>query len=330
MLKNNNLKLKLLITAPVQFMPELKKAMQNELRCLFAYQAGKTKTIKLLKDADAWMCSPCPAFFLGKDILKHAKKLKLLATPSTGTNHIDLKFCSQNSIKVLSLKDAPRLKNIYASSEFTFALILAVVRNLPSAFIAAKKGLWREIEVSLRGRELNGMTLGIIGYGRIGSNLARYARAFGMKILAYDPYVRIKDGYTQQKTSYSSVLKQADIVVVCVNLNEQTRGMINARWFGEMKQGTYFINTSRGEVVNDADLLKALKTGRIKAAGLDVISNEFASSQARHPLIRYAQKHDNLIITPHIAGLTVDSETKAQAYTFDLIRNYFTEEKVGG
>lgn len=318
----------LLVTAPVDFIPELKKRMRRQSHATFVYGASKKKTIKLIKNIEAWMCSPCPTYIIDESVLRHARNLRILATPSTGTNHIDLVYCRKRGIKVVGLKDTKALKNIYASSEFTFSLILSVVRKIPQASSAALNGCWREDEKRFRGRELNGRVLGIIGYGRIGSNVARYAHAFGMTILAYDPNVKITDSYTEQKTGYQDVLKSSDIILICVTLNEKTRGMVNASWFEKMKEGVYFINTSRGEAVDEKSLMRYLSSGKIKAAGVDVISHEFTKAKKTHPLIRYAKTHTNLMITPHIAGLTFDSERKAQDAAYELILKHF--DKTGG
>lgn len=314
-----NRKLRLLVTAPVDFIPKLKRRMARQTRCTFAYGAGRAKTLRLVRTAQAWLCSPCPSYIIDERILKDTRDLEVLVTPSTGINHIDLAYCRRRGIKVLSLRDTDEVKDIYASSEFTFALMAAVVRNIPQAANAAMNGLWRTGERSFRGRELRGMVLGIIGYGRIGRNLARYANAFGMKILAYDPNVKVADDYVEQKMRYRDVLRKADIVTVSVDLNRATRGMVDAAWFKMMKKGVYFINTSRGEVIDEKALLKNLVSGKIRACGLDVMSGEFNSSKRDHPAIQYARSHTNLIITPHIAGLTIDSEAKAQNAAYKLI-----------
>ena len=163
------------------------------------------------------------------------------------------------------------------------------------------------------------MRLGIIGYGRIGSNLANYAHAFRMIIHAYDPYITINDAHVSQEYDLYEMATKIDVLVVCVHLNDETFKMIDDDVFGSLRDGTYFINTSRGDVIDEASLIRHLENGKILAAGIDVISDEMTGKKSEHPLIKYAQKQNNLIITPHIAGLTYDSERKAQTAAYVAI-----------
>jgi phosphoglycerate dehydrogenase-like enzyme len=199
------------------------------------------------------------------------------------------------------------------------------VRKLPYAFEAARRGAWRDIEERFRGIELSGKILGVIGYGRIGGNLSRYATAMGMQVVAFDPNVAQMPDATRRVASSQQVLRLADVVAICVHLDETTRGMVSEDWFNEMKPGAYFLNTSRGEVVEEEAMLRALETGKLAAAAVDVITGEQSASISDHPVIRYARSHENLIVTPHMAGLTVDSEMKAGTYAFDALRRHLNE-----
>ena len=317
-------KYKLLVSAPVEFLPDLKKKMTDEFDCIFSYGSDRSKTESLLKENefDAWLVSPCPTYFIDPPILDLCPTLKIVVTPSTGSNHLDVNYLKQKGIELFSLKGTSVVDEIKASSEFTFNLLISTVRNTPFAFEAACKGSWRDVENRFRGRELNGLSLGVIGYGRIGSNLSRYSLAFGMKVMAYDPYITIEEAGVDQVASINNILTEADVVAVCVHLDEKTFKMINAEVFEKMKNGVYFINTSRGDIVDEHALLKYLNNGKIKAAGLDVISNELSENIRDHPLINYARDNNNLIITPHIAGLTFESEEKAQTVAFQAIRDY--------
>ena len=318
-------KYKLVVSAPVGFLPDLKNKMMEEFDCIFSYGSDRSKTESLLKENefDAWLVSPCPTYFIDPPILDLCPTLKIVVTPSTGSNHLDVNYLKQKGIELFSLKGTSVVDEIKASSEFTFNLLISTVRNTPFAFEAARKGSWRDVEDRFRGRELNGLSLGVIGYGRIGSNLSRYSLAFGMKVLAYDPYIKIDEADVDQVALMDNLLTEADVIAVCVHLDEKTFQMINAEVFAKMKNGVYFINTSRGDVVDENALLKYLDNGKIKAAGLDVISDEFSGDVGDHSLIRYARVNDNLIITPHMAGLTFESEEKAQSAAFYAIRDYF-------
>ncbi|EKO78316.1 MULTISPECIES: NAD(P)-dependent oxidoreductase [unclassified Leptospira] len=312
---------KILVTCPLHFLSEVKKQIIEDWNCIIASSSDKEKIREILRDdVEAWICNPSPTYMIDESLLRELPMLKILATPSTGSNHIDKDYCKRNGISVLSLKDTDFVKNIYASSEYTFALMLSLVRNIPFSAEAARKGLWRNVEDKFRGHEFEILSLGIIGYGRIGSNLARYSHLMVQKIYAYDPYVKINDSYVQQESDYKEVLAKSDILAICVHLDENTIGMVNESWFKLMKHGVYFVNTSRGEIINEKALLENLSSGKIKSAALDVISNEQNPNKINHPIVQYARNHDNLILTPHIAGLTYESEAKAARFILNMVK----------
>jgi D-3-phosphoglycerate dehydrogenase / 2-oxoglutarate reductase len=318
------IKKKLLISAPVDFLPDLKAEMLSEFDCVFSYGAGREETERKLENHpfDGWLVSPCPTYKIEGQMIALCPSLKIVATPSTGTNHLDVTYLGKKRIGFYCLRESEIVNKIYASSEFTFNLMISTIRKTPFAFEAVRNGQWRNVESSYRGRELNGLTLGVIGYGRIGGNMARYSMAFGMNIVAYDPYVVIDNPNVRQVDSINELLALAEVIVTCVHLNDETYKMVDTRLFEKMKHGVYFINTSRGDVVDEAALIKYLTNGKIKAAGIDVISEELTGNKDEHPLIQYARNHDNLIITPHIAGLTYDSERKAQTAAFHAIKDF--------
>ena len=315
---------KILVSAPIDFLPDLKDEICNLFEATFAYHASKEETISLLNSTrfSGWLVSPCPTYFIDSALLSYCKSIKIISTPSTGSNHIDVDSLKAKGIKIYSLKGSRIINKITASSEFTFNLILSVIRKTPYAFNSARNGEWRNIESQLRGREMSGLKIGIVGYGRIGKNVARYCKAFKMNVSIYDPFLKIGTEGVKQYESLSKMLNFVDIVLISVHLNKQTYGMINNDMFREMKDGVYFINTSRGDVVNEKDLLQNLKNNKILAAGLDVISNEYTENIKDHPIIKYAKNNDNLLLTPHIAGLTYDSERKAQKSAFDAIKEF--------
>jgi D-3-phosphoglycerate dehydrogenase / 2-oxoglutarate reductase len=315
---------RLLITTPLHFLPESRENLIKHFDCIFATGVSKAQVSELAADVDGWICSPCPDYTIDAELLENASSLKVIATTSTGSNHIDKVWCAENQIDVTSLRGTTDLATIRASSEFTFNLVLSCMRKTPYAFGAAKAGYWREVEDRVRGVELAGKTIGIVGFGRIGSNNARYAHAFEMDVVAYDPNVTIEESYVEQVTSYEAVLERADVLLICVHLDESTRGMVDSRWFAQMKDGVYFINTSRGQIIDEAALIENLKSGKVRAAAVDVIMGEFTSNKNEHPLIVHARQYDNLIVTPHIAGLTYDSEGKAANITIARMNEYFS------
>jgi len=304
---------KLLFSAPSAFFSdELKALFENNFQVEWGYGWPKEKMLEALKDKEIWITSTAPGYMIDAGLIEQAVKLKWIATPSTGTTHLDVTSLLNSGRIVCSIKDAAFLKDIYASSEHTFGLLLAMVRNT----YASVRGVlynhrWREEEALLRGEELWGKTIGIIGCGRIGGNVARYCRVFGMNVIAYDPFKIINDEGIKQVAELQQLLEQSDIVSLNYHLNEENRNGFGAREFEWMKTGAYFLNTARGELVDENALLYALESSKIKAAALDVIQNESKIDFDSNPLIQYARNNSNLLITSHIAGLTVQSESKA-------------------
>jgi D-3-phosphoglycerate dehydrogenase len=257
---------------------------------------------------------------LDADALRAAQRLRVIATPSTGLDHVDLKAAGERGIAVLSLKDDTAfLERITATAELAWALLLAVVRRLPWAFAAAREGRWARDE--FRGQQLSGKTLGILGYGRLGRMVARFGLAFGMRVIACDIRdVRPDDGVTM--VDRDELLRESDVLSVHVHLTEDNRRLLDAEAFARMRRGAVLINTSRGGVIDEATLVEALRSGRLGGAGVDVVDGEWDENLRSHPLIRYANEHDNLVITPHVGGVTHESQRMAFEHTVAKLLHY--------
>ena len=163
-----------------------------------------------------------------------------------------------------------------------------------------------------RGHELHQKTIGVVGYGRLGRIVTRYVHAFDAHVLAADPHITLSDVASEVTlVPLEALLPAADIVTLHVNLDPTTIGFFGRAQFAAMKRGAWFINTSRGELVDEVALLEALQQGHLAGAALDVLGDEEATG-GRHPLVAYARWHPNLIITPHIGGGTVESMAKTE------------------
>lgn len=248
-----------------------------------------------------------------REVLQSSGRLCVIATPSTGTDHIDLHAAAERGIEVLSLKDdLELLRKITATAELAWALLLATVRRLPWAFAAARQGDWARDR--FRGHQLSGKTLGVLGYGRLGSMVARYGKAFGMRVLACE--VRdVTPAGGVALVDFDTLLSESDVLSVHVHLTEANRGLLNAEAFAKMKPGAVLVNTSRGAIIDEAAFLDALRSGRLGGAGVDVIHGEWDANLSEHPLIRYANEHENLIISPHVGGVTFESQRMALEHT---------------
>ena len=244
-----------------------------------------------------------------RQVLVNAQRLRAIATASTGLDHIDLDEAQRRGITILSLRDDTEfLRRITATAELTWALLLAVARKLPSALLAARQGHWARDE--FRGTQLSGKTLGIVGYGRLGRIVAQYGQAFGMNTLVCD-VKPLETAAGVEQVAFDDLLQRSDVVTIHVHLSNETRGLFDTTAFGKMKRGAILINTSRGGVVDETALLSALETGHLAGAGLDVIDGEWRTDLADHPLIRFANHHETLLISPHIGGVTYESQAAA-------------------
>jgi len=238
-----------------------------------------------------------------EDTLACNKNLKLIGTPTAGLNHIDVSGATKRGIIVVN---APGV-NADSVAEFAFALILAVSRKIVSADAGPRKGLVHELKsyTPLMGMELKGKTIGVVGAGHIGSRVATIAKGFGMKVLLYDPIVL--PTYIEQfgnPVEMDELFKESDVISVHVPLTKQTLGMITDNQLRQMKKTALFVNTSRGTVVNEPDLIMALKERRIAGAGLDVQAHE--PLQRNDPLLQL----DNVVVTPHIASISREAQER--------------------
>lgn len=259
---------------------------------------------------------------LDAEALSTQSRLKYIVSPTTGLNHIDLDFAVANNIRVISLKgEVEFLAGIKSTAEHTWALLLALIRKLPGAVTQVKNDVWERH--NLMATELDGKTIGIIGFGRLGKIIARYADAFGMRILVND----VRDVTSEVSGDYTIVsidnlLHESDVVCLMISYNNHNIDFIDESKIREMKTNAVFINTSRGEMVNETALVRALETNKIAGAAIDVLKNDSTwSGTLRDPplLIEYAKSHDNLIITPHMGGYGKTSILKTRDFVTDKL-----------
>ncbi len=268
--------------------------------------------------------------YIDKEIINVAVKLKAILTATTGLNHIDIEYANQKNIKVISLQgEYEFLKNISATSEHTIGLLLSLLRNIPDASNSIKENIWdRNL---FKGKEISGKIFGVLGYGRIGTKVAKYAQAFGAKVIVYD----VRKITSNKKDivivdTVDELLENCDILSIHVPFNKSTSNLIDKSKIDKMKKTSIIINTSRGEIINEVDLLSALETSQISGAALDVLANEHISPiKQSHPLIEYAKTHKNLIITPHIGGATYESMHKTEVFMAKKLSEWIKSMNAG-
>ena len=320
--KLDPLKKNILVTTPI-FFPKIKlNSLKKKFNFIFIQKSNKENLIKSLNNVNGWICHPSPEYSFDSKILRNAKNLRVIATPSTGITHIDMKYCKSNKIKVLPINISKKFKKIKASSEFTFLLCLLGFKNIISALHEVKIGNWRNIEEKIRGNEIIGKNIGIFGYGRIGQNLHKYFSSMNANVNFFDVKKNLN---SKNKATKNQILKNSDLIVMCISYSKKNYNYADNKFFSKMKKNSIFVNTSRGEVINENSLIKALRTKKIKCAILDVVKNEQNLNSKKNILIEYAKKNRNLIISPHMAGLTFESEEKAFMISVENIINYFSK-----
>lgn len=228
---------------------------------------------------------------INENVLKNAPNLKIVCKHGVGVDNIDVEAAKKRNIYVTNVPNA----NKHAVADFAFTLMLASARQVPQADNLTKKGEWPRIF----GTDVYGKTLGIVGLGNIGKEVAFRAKGFSMNIVAYDPYPDEKFAAENgiKFVTIEELLKQSDFVSIHIPLLDSTKGLINYEKLKLMKKSSYLVNASRGGIVVEEDLYKALKENVISGAALDVFEEEPLKS---HPLFELP----NLIATPHIAGYT--------------------------
>lgn len=288
-------------------------------------------TPKILTQADV-ILAPL-GYYLGRNKIDQAPKLKIIASNTTGHPHIDVNYARKKGIKVITLKEYPHfLRTITPTAELTWGLIIALTRNIFPAYQSVLEGNWNRRPfggVSMLSR----MSLGIAGYGRLGSMVASYGRCFGMTVRYYDPFVSKNDPGVKQVNSLEELVKVSDIITIHIPHQPETEKIFNRRLFAHFKKGSYLINTSRGELIDHKALLECLLDGTLAGAALDVFEREFKAGFTahlrEHPLLQYAREHSNLIITPHIGGSTVDAWKLTEMFTInEIITTLRKQEKI--
>jgi phosphoglycerate dehydrogenase-like enzyme len=267
-------------------------------------------------------------YFFGQDFFSKAPHLKVIASNTTSTPHIDVEAAASKGVEVFSLKgEREFLDSITPTAELTVGLMIAVTRNLIPAKDSVLDGKWSRWEFG-GSKMLSKMSLGIVGLGRLGSMVARYAYQMGMRIFYFDPYVENNGHGFKKRSSLEELVGESDIVSIHVHLTEETESMFSNSIFEKFKKGAYLINTSRGEIIDSSALIRAMETGRLRGAALDVLDGEFIpgfpQTVSQHSLVQYANSHPNLVITPHIAGSTEDAWSLTQRFVIKKSIGFFS------
>jgi D-3-phosphoglycerate dehydrogenase / 2-oxoglutarate reductase len=251
------------------------------------------------------------SYRIDRDFLNKLNKINYICTPTTGLNHIDMEECNKRKIKVISLEgEYDFLTSIRATPEHTFGLVLSLLRNYKKAFLSNSNYHWdRE---RCKGFELFGSSVGIIGFGRVGKILSKYFNAFNTKIFFFDVNDSIEGTDIALKlSSIEELIEKCDIVILSSSYDKNNDSFFNKSYI-DLLHNKYFINTARGELINEDYLLKKIKENFFKGVALDVIRNEQVKNNLKELI--HLTDTQNLIITPHISGATFSSMQRTEEF----------------
>ena len=247
---------------------------------------------------------------IDKKFLKNFKNLKFIISNTTGLDHIDKKFCDSNNIKILSLNDVKvKIKNIYSTADLTIGLLISLVRkiNFSNKYVVKYKKFERYKFIS---QDLSSLTVGVIGYGRLGKRVSKYTKTLGMKTISYD----IK----KKNLSIKKLISKSDVIIITAS-SYDGRKVLTREHIKKLKKNSFIINTSRFFSVDEDEVIKKLKSGVLLGYATDSIDGEYDDNIYRkNRFIKLSEKF-NIIITPHLGGFTYNSLNKTE----DIMANFF-------
>jgi len=263
----------------------------------------------IIKDYDALVVRS--ATKVTKDVIDAGSKLKAIGRAGVGLDNVDLGAATQKGIIVMNTPAG----NTISTAEHTFSMILALSRNIPQASVSMKKAEWKRSK--FMGVELYGKVLGVVGLGRIGAEVARRGIVFGMKVLAFDPFLNLEVAQSLgvEVVELNDLLKRSDYISVHTPLTDETKHMISGKEFAMMKSGVRVINCARGGIIDEEALVAAIKEGRVAGAALDVFEKEPLPAESE------LLKFDNVILTPHLGASTEEAQVNVAIEVAEIIRD---------
>jgi D-3-phosphoglycerate dehydrogenase / 2-oxoglutarate reductase len=254
-----------------------------------------------------------------RKVIEAANSLRVVGRAGVGVDNVDVDAATEHGVVVMNTPGG----NTISTAELSFAMLLSLARKVPQAHASMATGKWDRKQ--FQGTELNGKTLGVMGLGRIGTEVAKRAMAFGMTVSAYDPFLteaRAKALGIQMETDLDNLYRDADFITVHMPVTDQTRGMLNSAAFAKMKPKVCLVNCARGEILVEKDLIAALDSGKIAAAALDVFQTE--PLPADHPF----RTHPGITLTPHLGASTQEAQEKCGIEVAEVIAAYLLTGEV--
>lgn len=309
------------VITPVKHLPGVCELLESKGNVFYLERGNKQEVRQLLleKSIDVIFCNPNEqSYKIDKELLENTQ-VKIINSASTGLNHIDQEYCFNNDIDIQCHKNDYKLINeLPSTSELALGLMMSLLRNIPESINHTKEYGWDYTKFV--GRQVKGLNIGIVGFGRLGEMFAKFVHGLGAFVYIYDPYKplenRPKSWY--KVDSLEDLFNNCDVVSLHVHVTEETRYMIDKKILGLSKKKPYIINTSRGEIVDELDIINALKDGIISGYGTDVIEDEFGDIKTS-PIIKGMNEGLNILVTPHTGGMTIEGSTKAYKWSINKL-----------
>jgi phosphoglycerate dehydrogenase-like enzyme len=319
----NRLSPRILVITPVRHIAGVAQSLESIGSVTYLDDPSAAEVMAVIGDYDAIYTNPNKSkVFISRQLLDEARRLKVICTASTGTNHIDKAFAAERGLPILALTEEREVINrISSTAELAFALTMAGLRHVVRGHNAVLAGEWDYTRYI--GRQMNCMTIGVIGYGRLGSLYAGYCKAFGSRVMVFDPYKTVVQDGLEQVADLGTLLAAADVVALHVHVTDETTKMINRRCLAQMKPDVLLVNTSRGDVVDESDLVAFLEANPQAKVATDVLADE-VRNRLGSPLLQHAQRTGQVIITPHIGGMTREAQEIAYGHAAYLLKKYFS------
>ncbi|MDD2927949.1 MAG: phosphoglycerate dehydrogenase, partial [Candidatus Omnitrophica bacterium] len=300
--------IKILVSDPLsdEGLNILKEVKEFQVDVKTDLKPGELK--KIIKDYEALLVRS--ATKVTEDIINAAAKLKVIGRAGVGLDNVDLNAATQKGIIVMNTPAG----NTISTAEHAVSMILSLSRNIPQANASTRKGEWKRSR--FMGVELYGKALGIVGFGRIGREVAKRALSFGMRVLAYDPFLSrdVAESLGIQVVELKELFEQSDYITVHTPLTDETRHIISNAQFALMKKGVRIINCARGGIVDEQALVAAIKEGKVAGAALDVFEKEPLPADSE------LAKLDKVIVTPHLGASTEEAQVNVAIEVAEIVR----------
>lgn len=311
----------ILVITPIKHIAGVSGILESIGQVTYMDDPSLSEVVACIAKYDAIYTNPNKTkAYIGKEVIDAAKKLKVICTASTGTNHIDKVYAAERGLAILALTEERHIiESISSTAELAFALTLSSLRHVVKGHNATLHGEWDYTKYI--GRQMNSLTVGVIGYGRLGSMYAGYCKSLGSRVLVFDPYKTVDKDDLEQVGDLKELLASCDVISLHVHVNDETFGMVDNELLSHMRDDVILVNTSRGDIVNERDLVVFLTEKPKARVATDVLANEVLNRIAS-PLLHYAAISNQVIITPHIGGMTREAQEIAYRHAARMLKSF--------